>query len=511
MRERVRAVRALPPRALLFPATAAAASVAMAAERAVLVARGIPTGNDESVYALMAWRWAGRLEAATASSHRFRGTGAILFPAVAVTERIWVHRLLFVAIGVAMLLAVFLIGRLFLGKWIAGWSALMLGLLWVHVFQSTQILPDVAASLGAVLVLLVYWHRVARRAPDERLKGLWPIGALLGAVFFVQPAFAVVGGLVVALDFALHRPRDIWSRATLGAVAGLGVFLVPYFIRVWMDHGSPFFLLGWSLSGSKTLGAPIAGGNPGYVDYSNWFFDSEHLFGPALGAAIIAGAVTVLVAVITGWPVPRRDARLLTIWMVVPSVTMALLFHAEERYQLVGMSAMFLSLGVLARAVLDGLSRAVRRPAWISPAIVAAAALAALPLFGGSQYALASDRVARHIKNEGFVHKVARALGERSEHPCQVFTKYRTQFNLVTGCVSHRYRATEASARDFAASFDGPTYFAWFERGTDQPAYLGRFLSAEAQLVERIPSRTFLRTASLYRYTGPKPAQSGGG
>jgi hypothetical protein len=191
----------------------------------------------------------------------------------------------------------------------------------------------------------------------------------------------------------------------------------------------------------------------------------------------------------------RTDAALVAMWAVFPGLGMALLFHAEERYMFVAYPGIFLCLGVLGTAAHRVPKVPVKAVAW-------AALLAFAGWVGTSQYAIASERATRWHVNEGYVSYTARHLDRTAHRPCAVFTRYATQFNVLTPCVATRYNANPKTMYVAVRDHSSAMFYVEFERGAHEPDWLPAFLAKHATLIATLPKRTFLGKAFIWAGKG---------
>jgi hypothetical protein len=481
------------------PIVAAVAVIAgggLLLERLLLLRGGFPIGPDELVYSTIALKWLGRISPAWfVAGNRARGVAVLVAPLYWIKNVIGpFHRLPFIALSLALTGITYLIGRrLFNSPAIGAVGAVAFGLFRVNLFASVQLLPDVPAALLVALAYWIYW-----RAAVERTAPLWPAGAAVGLAFFFNPAYAFLGALAIAIDFLIHHRKEIIGKQAGWTAITAGIFLVPYFARVWTDHGSPAALLSKSLAGSANLGGPLPGQDPGYVQYAKWFFNSSYLFGPVVGALIIAGAVLLAVAIATGWPVPRRYASLLGLWLAVPSVGMALLFHAEERFLMASFPAYFLTAALVVHAL-------AKLPAKAAHTTVVALAAAGLVAYGTTQYAHAVTRKQGYLSNYQLRQDVATAIHTHAQPPCRVFAFDAVLYDVLTDCTAARYPGEEAALERQSKTFTGTTYFVRFtdrERYVKQPAYLEDFLDAHAQEAFTVEGPRPDRLVRVYTFAG---------
>jgi 4-amino-4-deoxy-L-arabinose transferase-like glycosyltransferase len=473
-------------------------TVPLVVERVALVGRGAPTSADETLYLMQALDWLGRIVKVSSDAHRTWGVSAMLTPLAALTDSTTVYRIPFAVGGIALCAVVYTVGRQFLEPVAAGFAALMLGLFGTTLLGSVQILPDLPAAIGVATAFLFYWRRVVHAGAAERPSGLWPIGVAIGGIFYFNIAFAAFAAATLLLDFVLFRRRDLFGRVLLGPIVALGLVVGPYFAFVVSRFGNPLHTISLGLHG---VGVASPRGEHGYDTYARWFFDSSKLFGPVWGALVLAGIAGLVFALIRGVPIPRRDAATLALWLVVPTIATAVLFHAEVRYLLPWLPAFFLALALPVQAV----ARWV--PTSRTAAFVALIALltAGATQFGVTQYRPAWTRTAKVISDYRFVHRTAERIARSSAPPCRVFTRFTREFELHTGCRTARYdRLTEPSLMRVAETLPQETYFVWWSglvgRDVYQPPYLDRFLQQHADLLFAVKSASALGTVFVYRF-----------
>ncbi|MCA1834375.1 MAG: glycosyltransferase family 39 protein [Actinobacteria bacterium] len=468
---------------------AAAAFALLCIERMKLIMRGVPIGPDEIVYSGMAYRWLGRIPKTWAfAPNRSRGIALIITPLYWVKHTIGVfHRVSFALLSLALVGVTYLIGRRFLGPAVAAITAMAFGLFRVNVFTSIQLLPDVPAALVVSLAFLTYW-----RAVVDGDGWLWPIGAFLGMAFFFNPAFSFLAGFAIAVDFLIGHRREILSKRVALTAGAMGIFLGPYFIRAWIDHGSPFTVVSKSLAGSAKLGGPLPGQAPGYVQYARWFFDGRTLFGPVIGAFVIAGFILLIVSAVRSRPIPRKHATAIIAWLVIPSVGMALLFHAEGRFLMVAYPAFFLTVGVVVKAL-----------ATVHAKIVLAAALIGLALFGVNQYRNSESNLLSYNIAYGPRHKTVLAVRAQATPPCRIFAFTPVLFEMFTPCTASGYSEDAAELERLSANVT--TYYVEFgagERNAKPPPYLHEYLDSHAVQSLVVANRRRNRVVRVYVYTG---------
>ena len=483
---------------LRAPVLALLLVVPLLAERILLLARRTPTAADETLYLIQTYDWLGRLTKVSFDPHRTRGVSALLYPVVALTEGTWVYRVLFVAMSLALCGVTYLIGRDLTGRLPAAFAAVMLGLFSATLLASVTLRPDMPAALGIALAFLFYWRRVVRAPDDQPLRGLWPIGLGIASAFFFNIAFAAVAGIALGIDFLIFRRRDLLSRATIGAAVALGAVLAPYFIKVWLDHGNPLSTIRRGLGGGGS-GVPT---EKGYVTYARWFLDGDRLFGPFWGALILVGIAFLIFALIKGTPIPRRDASALAIWLVVPTVLTAVLFHAEERYLMPWLPAFFLALSLPVAYAM----RLTVGKRWATAAI-ALALIAGATQFGVTQYRPTARRIDTQTDDYRLIHAAAQRMADDGILVrCQIFTRWPREFELHTGCKTVRYNdRSEDDVLTASAESRDPTYFVWWQGLVGNAAYQPRYLT---EMYTKYATPLFTMRGSgkfgpvyVYRYT----------
>src|SRR5207244_548444 len=120
--------------------------------------------------------------------------------------------------------------------------------------------------LLVTIAYLIYFRAAVES--DAVTRALWPITALIGLSFYFNPVVSAAALLPPAFDFAIHHRREVLTRRAGYAVLGAVVPTIPYFVRVWIQHGSPFALLAEI---ARIHTGQLATEARGYVSYSHWF------------------------------------------------------------------------------------------------------------------------------------------------------------------------------------------------------------------------------------------------
>lgn len=478
-------------------------AVPLMIERAMLIGRS-PTAADETLYLMQALDWLGRFVKLSPDVHRTWGVPGILTPLAAVSSSVALYRAVFAVAGLALCLVVYVIGRRFLEPIAAAFAALMLGLASTSILGSVQLLPDMGAALGVAVAFLFYWDRVVHVPADERPRRPWPIGVAVGAVLYFNIAFAAFAAVTIGLDYLIFRRRDLISRETFGALVALGLTIAPYFGVVTLRYGNPLHTVRIGLSG---VGGTSPAGEKGYTLYARWFFDPDRFFGGFWGWAVLIGVALLMFAIVRGTPIPRRDAAAVGIWLVVPTLMTAFLFHAEARYMLPWFAPFFFALALPVQAVL----RAIRSSASATAAIaVAAVVLAAgAAQFGVAQYHPASETMTIHADIYVPVHALAERLpGRDAKPPCRIYARFPREFELHTGCrTAYFNNRTEQILLREAPAFENATFYVVFDKFNKdsryepyQPRFLAGFFARYALKLFTMDAGKVLGTATVYRY-----------
>jgi hypothetical protein len=475
-------------------------TVPLAVERALLIGRSAPTAADETLYLMQALDWLGKFIKLSPDVHRTWGVPAVIAPVAWATSNVSAYRVVFGALGVALCVVVYRIGRRFLDPIPAAFGALMLGLSSTALIGSIQLLPDTASALGVAAAFLFYWGRVVATPSGEPPRSLWPVGAAVGAVFYFNIAFAAFAAAAIGLDLLIFRRRNIASLPVFAGALALGLSVLPYFLTIWVRYGNPLHTIRIGLTG---VGGTGPTGDPGYALYARWFLDSGRFFGPFWGIVLIAGVATLIYALARGTPVPRRDATALAIWLVVPTLATAFLFHAEERYMLPWFAPLFLSLGLLVQLSLGSVTGTRRALGVIA---LSAVLVAGAAQFGVAEYGPSARTTDRKVRDFGFMHRVAALLpGRGARPPCLVYARFPREVELHTGCSTARFNGRdEEKLLDEASGFRYATFYVWFTGlvGDEayQPSFLEGYLQHRTMLVATVNSSSSLGTAYIYRF-----------
>ena len=467
--------------------------VGVTIERWLLVRHGLGIGTDESVYLAEANHWLGHTPPQVGiAGFRPRGPGAALYPFLAVARNpgVW-HRVAFTVFAVALALALYAVGRRLIGALAAAWAAIAFSVFWVTLFESVQFLPDIVASLLVATGYVLYLRSVEEDGP---VGPLWPATALIALAFYFNPIVPAAALFPPAIDFIIRRRKEILRRSTILAVIATIFVVLPYFVLVWMQHGSPFALLKQI---AQIHTNQLVTMHRGYHLYIQWFFQTNFLFGRAAGLWLIAGSVLLIVALVKGWPIERRYARFLALWLVIPTVIMSVITHAEQRYLFVSYPAMFLTGALVVVAFVKAAhALPAARVAVIAIAVVA---FAVLPAYATQQYRAAEGNRDRY--NIGYLHRdqVAEFVASRAHAPCAVFAPYAELYYLHTSCRTFWITAA-TDVHDLAAGTT-QTFFVLYgprEHNSGAPQAVAAFVRAHGIVVRVIPGPTPGRDATVY-------------
>ena len=257
---------------------------------------------------------------------------------------LWSGRIVSMAWGGVLLLAVFLLGRLVFGT-MAGFLALVLLAISQPFLVSTHIVrPDIVVA--ALVVLALYLAESGVR------RGLWPLhllaGLLLGLAFDVHPntiAFMPMVALVYVLQSGLRvaASRDAWlfvAGVGIGALIYVGYRILPdpqhYFdaFRYWVgvDKRPP------SLS---TPGLPMV--------QAEWSRFTSYFQGRSIEAVLVlAGIVGALLRLMR-----RRSPEPLLPGLVIAFVVFTVLVSSKTEYYMILFYPMLLLLVARELAAID--------------------------------------------------------------------------------------------------------------------------------------------------------------
>jgi hypothetical protein len=336
----------LTTRRLVVAALAAWGGVA-----AIGLVLGPPLGHDEAAFAIVARGD----QPVGAWLYRSDGTVALARLGVALGAADWQLRLASAALGAAIVIAAFAVGRAAFTARTGAWAAALVAGAHPMALRSAQLLGDLpaaAALLGGVAVLV---------GELERGTGLrWRVVAaapLLAAAFYIRYG----SGPVIAV--AIAAAGLVWWRAiaarplpALAMLALLGALVIPHLVRSELATGSPLGIL--EVSAGMPRRAYVGEGLVTYLTSNPLQF-----YGVLLAPVMLAGLLGLV-------RTRRRAPWYLAIVALGQLVALGLNNHGQPRY--VFAAAVLLAvIGVdaVARIGRPGLALAAVAAAWLGAAV----------------------------------------------------------------------------------------------------------------------------------------------
>jgi hypothetical protein len=343
-----------------------------------MIAHGRVLGWDESIYASKARSLVTSLVDQSWREYRPPGlpvvgtvAGVAGFSDVAV-------RTVSGALGILALAAMWLLGRLTIGRWGAIVGLIIACASPVVLDELRQFHNDLPSAGVLLLLMALLWYLLETiETPDRRLLLAAPLAA---SAFYLRYG-AIVMLVAIALTTVLLWGPKLWRHRALSvATAGLAALLaVPHLIVATLDTGSPLGIVFASASQVDTTGPLTA-----LADYLAVLPDS--LAGPLGIVAIVLGVLmfgVVAIQRVLGQATPQRSRSVA--WLGIPAVISVigtvLVSHAEARYLLAPFLLVCLLAGAAVMAagalVLPMTSRAGGGKAFL---VIAAGVLLALAL-----------------------------------------------------------------------------------------------------------------------------------
>lgn len=295
----------------------AAALVAWLTVAVIGVVLGPPLGHDEAAFAIVArgdpppggWLY------------RSDGTVALARIGVALGGADWQLRLASAALGAAIVVAAFAVGRAAFTARTGAWAAALVAGAHPMALRSAQLLGDLpaaAALLGGIAVLVGELERGSGDGAGPR----WRIVAaapLFAAAFYVRYASAPV------IAIAAVAAGVFWWRAAvarpLPVLAALGLFaalLIPHGVRAALATGSPAGIL--TLSAGVPRRAYVGDGLVTYLTSNPLQY-----YGVLIAPVMLAGVIGLV-------RTRRRAPWYLAVVAVGQLVALGLHNHGQPRY-----------------------------------------------------------------------------------------------------------------------------------------------------------------------------------
>jgi len=372
---------------------------------------GPPLGHDEAAFANLA------RGAADTWLYRSRGTARLAELGFALGGADWQLRLASAVVGLAMVLAVFAVGRAVFGARTGAWAAAVIAGAHPMVVRSAELLGDLPATAAVVLGVAVLAGELGRTGgPRWRVALAAPAFA---AAFYLRygsaPVIAIAGLAALALWWRPIAARP-WPIVVTGA--GFVVLMVPHALHSLAATGSVFGVL--RVSSGVPRRAYLGEGLVTYLT-SNPFVYYGALVAPLMIAAF--GGL--------GRTLRSRGAALLAIVAVGQLIAIGVQSHAQPRYVFVAV-ALLVVLGVEA-------VRPFARPRLALAAVGAAwlgVAVAMIP----------HDRAI--TRSRGTILAAAAAIvADHRTGPCTVIAQKVPQLMWYTHCDGELTRTADLAAR----------------------------------------------------------------
>ncbi len=426
----------------------------LAAAAGVLVIReGTALGWDEAVYAIASRNLVTPHPAAVVVQP-FRPPG---LPVVATAAAVAgfadsALRLVSLALGLASLMAAWLLARVVFGPRAAlmGLAACIASAV---VLRELPLFHNDIASTGILLLLMaLLWHQLqVRPAPGRMLLLAAPLAA---GGFYLR--YGVLAALIgIALGAIVLWWRSMWARKrlVLGTIGLTFLLVLPHLVWATIETGRPWGIVLWAADQVNTS-SPLES----LVSYLTWV--PTTIAGPLTAVFVVAGGMLVVVVAarsILGRPLAGLG-RPVT-WLAVPGLVAAAgtisVSHAEARYVVFSMVlATILGAEALGRAF-DRVLGAVPggRVRGVSPVVLGGLGLAAavLLMVGVSVY-----HGVRGQPGGRWYKEPALAIAAATDHPCVVATTLQPMVGWYSGC-----RPVPLSAVTPGALLDEPAAAHW--------------------------------------------------
>ncbi len=424
-----------------------------AAAGVLVILEGAAFGWDESVYAIASRNLVAPHPAATVVMP-FRPPGLPMLATVAAVAGFAdpALRLVTLTLGLASLLAAWLLARLMFGPRVAIMS-LAACIASALVLEELPLFHNDIASTGILLLLMaLLWHQFqVRPAPGRMLLLAAPLAA---GGFYLR--FGILAALIgIALAATILWWRSLWARKllVLGTI-GLTVLLVlPHLVWATIETGRPWGIVVWAADQVNTS-SPLES----LVSYLAWV--PTTIAGPVAAIFVVAGGMLVMVVAVRGvLGRPLAGLGRPVAWLAIPGLVAAAgtisVSHAEARYVMFSMVlATILGAEALGRAF-DRVFGAVPggRIRGVSPVLVGGVGLAAavLLMVGVSVY-----HGVRGQPSGRWYKEPALAIAAASESPCVVATTLWPMVGWYSGC-----RPVSLGATTPQALLDEPAAAHW--------------------------------------------------
>ncbi len=343
-----------------------------------------------------------------------------------------------VGLGLAALLASWLLGRVVFGARVAMLGVIATLSARVVLDQLPLFHNDLASAGTLLLIMALLWHEFEVR--PEPGRALLLVAPLAAAAFYLR--YGIMAGLLaIALGAAILWPKVLWHRRGLvAAVAILTLVLVsPHIAEAMTATGRPWGIL-------TMAAAQVNTSNPGEAaaTYLRWL--PSELAGRFAVVFVIAGVLLTIAVAIrsmvrrSAGPLGRRVA-----WLAIPAAAAAMstisVSHAEARY-VVFSTILVVLLGAKAIDLLfDWLLATVpvaqgARRALPTVAAVLVIAVAALTI------GLTVRAETRGAPTGRWLRQPSEAIAAATERPCVVVTTMYPIVAWYSGCATVKPAST---------------------------------------------------------------------
>jgi hypothetical protein len=316
---------------------------------------GPPLGHDEAAFAIVARGD----QPGGAWLYRSDGVVALARIGVALGAADWQLRLASTALGAAIVIAAFAVGRAAFTARTGAWAAALVAGAHPMALRSAHLLSDLpaaAALLGGIALLVGELERAAGCASGPR----WRIAAaapLLAAAFYLRYGSApVIAVAVAAAGLVWWRTIAARPLPALAALALLAALLIPHLMRSAQATGTPLGIL--TISAGMPRRAYVGEGLVTYLTSNPLEF-----YGALIAPVMLAGVLGLI-------RTRRRAPWFLAIVAFGQLVALGLNNHGQPRYVFVA-AVLLTVIGVdtLARIGRPRVALALVAAAWLGTVV----------------------------------------------------------------------------------------------------------------------------------------------
>lgn len=358
---------------------------------------GPPLGHDESAYAVLA------RGDAPSWLYRSRGMAVLAAPGLWLGGADWQMRLGVALVNLALIPAVFAVGRAVFDARTGAWAAAVIAGALPMMARSAELLGDLPATVGLLFGVALLAGELARDTPRWRLLLAAPAFA---AAFYLRYGSTPVVAIAVGAAGVLW-PRALLTRPALATAALLGALLVPHAVFALQSTGDALGVL--RLSAGVPRRAYIGEGLVTYVTTNPLLY-----YGVLVTLALVAALVSL--------PRQRRAGWFVALVALGQLITIGLQSHAQPRYVFPAV-ALLTVLGVAAL-------RRLARPRFTPVALFAVTAA----WLGATLASVVAHREAAGYRTA--ITAAAGAIVTHRAHPaCAVLGGTAPMLTWYTGCL----------------------------------------------------------------------------